>query len=155
MIALQHDTVLGSMSRILKFRASTDLALRVQSAAAAARVDEESILRAGAEGIVTRVADWIVPAEPEAFPPPVKVSDTTRRRLAEMDRVLGFTGGIGIAGIILDNLIRSMMAGDFSPVLECRHFDDPEQVEANLRCVADRWSSEDVLTRIRGRREGV
>ena len=76
------------------------------------------------------------------------LSPRTARRMSEMDRVLVTAPGEGIAETVLSNLIRDIMEGDLG-ILEAWEWDDADQTAADLRCIADRWSSEDVLERIR------
>ena len=76
------------------------------------------------------------------------LSVKTAARMSEMDRVLVTAPGEGIAETVLSDLIGDIMGGDFG-ILDAWEWDDLDQAAANLRCLADRWSSEDTLGRIR------
>ena len=72
----------------------------------------------------------------------------TARRMVEMDRVLVTAPGNGIAEAVLSRLLTNIMEGD-TDILDAWQWDDADQTAADLRCIADRWSSEDTLDRIR------
>ena len=77
------------------------------------------------------------------------LSPKTAGRMAEMDRVLVTAPGDGIAETLLSSLLEDIMEGDLSLVMDGWQWDDADQTAADLRCIADRWSSEDTLERIR------
>ena len=149
-----HDD--GDMSTtIVRTRVSNSTSARLDAAATTSRLPKDALVRAGINHVIREVESGAEIAGSVYIGPELKLSETTRRRMAEMDHVLGIEEGHGIAETVLSNLVADVMGGDAGLILGCWEFDDPEVVEANLRCLSARWTMDDTLAQIRSRKEGA
>lgn len=134
----------GMANKIIRTRVSDATVTRLIAACKTARLPAEDVIRAGVMSILREIETFGEAAVSTANAPVLNLTEKTRRRMAEVDFVLGIETD-GVAETVLFRLVEDMMGGAFDIVTDGWHWNDPEEIRANLRCVADRWASEDTL----------
>ena len=74
------------------------------------------------------------------------LSPKTARRIGELEHVLDLAPGHGIMESLADDFIWSLLR-EPTMMLDGWDFTDRKTAEANIRCVVDRWTSENALER--------
>lgn len=139
----------GMANKLIKTRISDGTAVRLAAACKTARLPVEDVIRAGVYSIIRSIEESGQSAISTVNAPVLQLTESTRRRMAEIDHVLDIEDGHGVAERVLFHLVEDLMEGDFSVITDGWDFNDVEDAEANLRCVTDRWQAEDALAKSR------